>query len=117
MKNLKQILFDKKMKQEFSIKDGIMTVDESSCDGCGQCIDTCPQSAISMTTLSADDVKNLSFKGRLKVRIKGNQKAMINPDVCTSCGLCIKQCHEFAIHKVERQRQTFSSHCKEELAV
>lgn len=102
MKNLKQILFDKKMKQELSIKDGIMAVSESSCDGCGQCIDTCPQSAISMITLAAD-VKKLSFKGRLKVRFKGNQKAKINPDVCTSCGLCIKQCHEFAIHKVERQ--------------
>lgn len=117
MKNLKQIFFDRKMKHELRIKDGIVTVDESSCDGCGQCIDTCPQSAIRMITLSADDVKNLSFKGRLKVRFKGNQKAMINPDACSSCGLCIKQCHEFAIHKVERQGQTFSSYGKEELAV
>ena len=94
-----------------------MTVDESSCDGCGQCIDACPQSAKNMITLSADDVKSLSFKGRLKVRIKGNQKATINSDVFTSCGLCMKQCHEYAIHKVENQAQTVSSYGNETLAV
>lgn len=117
MRYFKQRLFDKKIEQELSIKDGIMTVDDSSCDGCGHCIDTCPQSAINMKTLSADDVKNLSFNGRLKVRIKGNQKVTINPDVFTSCGLCMKQCHEFAIHRVGRQGQTVSSYGNEKLAV
>ena len=117
MRNFKKKLFDKQIKQELSIKNGIMIVDESSCDACGHCIDTCPQSAINMKTLSADDVKNLSFKGRLKVRIKGNQKAAINPDVCTSCGLCMMQCHELAIHKVERLGQTVSSNDNEKLAI
>ena len=117
MRDFKKKLFDKQIKQELSIKNGIMIVDESSCDGCGHCIGTCPQSAINMKTLSADDVKNLSFKGRLKVRIKGKQKAAINPEVCTSCGLCMKQCHEIAIHKVERQGQTVLSNGNKKLAV
>lgn len=110
MKNLKQIFFDSKLQQELNIKDGIIKIDESSCDGCGKCVDTCPQSAADMKILSADDIKNMSFKGRLKVWIKGNQKASINPNLCTSCGLCMKQCHEFAIHKVKKQDQVLSSH-------
>ena len=79
----------------------MITVDETSCDGCGSCTEVCPHSAISIKTLSREEIKKLSFKGRLKVRIKGSNKAYINQDVCTTCGLCLKQCHEFAIHKLK----------------
>lgn len=102
MKNFKQQIIAKKLEQELSLKDGIVIVDKSSCDGCGNCVETCPQSAINLIMLSDEEIKKLSFKGRLKVKIKGNNKADINPDLCTSCGLCIKQCHEFAIHKVNK---------------
>lgn len=103
MNKFKQRIIAKKLKQELNIKDGIVVVDESSCDGCGGCIDTCPQSAITMKTLSEKEIKQLSFKGRLKVKIKGSSKANINLDLCTGCGLCMEQCHEFAIHKVEHK--------------
>ena len=101
MKKFKQRIIAKKLEQELSIKDGVVVVDESSCDGCANCIDTCNHSAISMKTLSEKEIRKLSFKGRLKIKIKGNSKANINPDLCTACGLCMKQCHEFAIHKVK----------------
>lgn len=100
MANFKQRMIAKKLEQELSIKNGVVTVDESSCDACGACVDTCPHSAIEIVTLSNEQVKNLSFKGRIKVMIKGNEKAFINQDLCTACGLCMKQCHEFAIHKI-----------------
>lgn len=100
--NFKQRIIAKKIEQELSIKDGIITVDESSCDGCGKCVSTCPISAIHIKTLSKEEVKKLPFKGRLKVWIKGRSKAHINYQLCTTCGLCMKQCHEFAIHKVEQ---------------
>lgn len=100
MANLKQRIIADKLKQELSIKNGIVVIDETSCDGCGDCVDKCPHSAIHIKALSDKEVKNLSFKGRLKVMIKGNNKAIINPDLCTTCGACMKHCHEFAIHKV-----------------
>lgn len=109
MKNFKQKIFNSKLQQELRIKDGIVKVDNSSCDGCGKCIETCPQSAIELKTLSDADIKNLSFKGRLKVWIKGKEKAFISSDLCISCGLCIQQCHEFAIHNVKRQDHINSS--------
>lgn len=103
MMNFKQKLIAKKLEQELSIKHGVVTVDEASCDACGACVETCPHSAIEINPLSDEQVKMLSFKGRLKVKIKGSDKAHINQDLCTACGLCMKQCHEFAIHKVKKE--------------
>lgn len=88
-----------KLEQELKIKNGIVRVDEVSCDGCGGCVETCPQSAIQIKVLSDAEVQKLPFKGRVKVKVKGNSKAFINFDLCTACGLCMRQCHEFAIHK------------------
>jgi len=100
MKNYKQRIIAKKVKEELSLKDGIISVDQSSCDGFGKCVETCPQSAINLIVLSKEEIKKMSFKGWLKVKIKGPNKATINSDLCVNCGLCMKQCHEFAIHKV-----------------
>jgi len=103
MKKLKQRIIDKKLKEELSIKNGIVTIDEISCDGCGDCVEKCPFDAISIKTFNDKEVKTLPFKGRLKVMIKGNNKAIIHQDLCTACGICMKNCHEFAIHKVKRK--------------
>lgn len=102
MNKFKQRMIAGKLKEELSIKNGIVSVDEVSCDGCGDCIELCPFSAIDMKTLNDKEVKKLPFKGRLKVMIKGSEKAVINQDLCTACGICMKGCHEFAIHKVKR---------------
>ena len=109
MRNLKQKIHSKKLEQELSIKGGVMLVDTTSCDGCGNCIDSCPHSAISTVTLSNEQVKDLPFKGRLKVRLKGANKAFIHPGLCTACGRCMKQCHEFAIHKVKQFKKSYDS--------
>ena len=102
MKNFKQRIIDKKVEQELSVKSGVVTIDLVSCDGCGVCVDVCPFSAIEIKTLSGEEIKSLPFKGRLKVMIKGKEKAFINQDLCRACGLCMKKCHEFAIHKVHK---------------
>ncbi len=99
MKNIKQKIIASKLEQELSIKNGVVIVDEISCDGCGSCVESCPHSAIQIKTLSEEEIKKLPFRGRLKVMAKGPNKAHINPDICTACGFCMKQCHEFAIHK------------------
>jgi len=105
MNKIKQRLISAQLKRELSIKNGVVTVDTVACDGCESCIDVCPHAAIEIITLSKDKIKALPFKGRLKVKIKGNKKAYIKPDKCTSCGRCMKQCHELAIHKTERVPQ------------
>ena len=99
--SFKQKIIVKKLEQELSIKNGVILIDQTSCDACGKCINTCPHAAIKIISLTNEQVKKLSFKGRLKVRIKGKNKANINSDLCIACGLCMIQCHEFAIHKVE----------------
>ncbi|WP_083631361.1 4Fe-4S binding protein [Labilibacter marinus] len=100
MNKFKQSLIAQKLEQELSIKEGIVRVDHSSCDGCESCVSVCPQDAIEIVLLSDKEVKQLPFKGRLKAMLKGKYKASINEGNCTSCGKCMKQCHEFAIHKV-----------------
>lgn len=103
MNQLKQRINKKKLEQELQLKNGKIVIDESSCDGCGSCLETCPHSALTLKILSEEEIQNLSFKGRLKVKIKGNKKAYVsNYDLCTACGLCIKQCHEFAIYKIKK---------------
>lgn len=102
MKDFKKNIILKKVKEELKIKDGRIVVDPSSCDGCQSCISACPHSALSLKELSQVEVKALPFKGRLKVMIKGSTKAYVSDyNKCTACGICMKQCHEFAIHKVQ----------------
>lgn len=108
MKKFKQRIIANKLEQELSIKNGVVVIDEVSCDGCGDCIDSCPHSAIHMKTLSEKEIQKIPFKGWLKVKIKGPKKAYIDQDLCTECGLCMKQCHEFAIHKVKNMAVTLS---------
>ena len=71
----KQKIIAKKVDQELKIKNGIVTVNQTSCDGCGTCIETCPHKAISMITLNDEQINKLPFKGRLKVKIKGAEKS------------------------------------------
>lgn len=103
MNKLKQRLIGKKLEQELSIKNGVVKVDEVACEGCGGCVEECPFDAINMKVLSDQEVKALPFKGRIKVMLKGKEKAIINQDLCTACGLCMKVCPEFAIHKTTNQ--------------
>lgn len=50
------------------------SVDSKLCDGCGECIEICPNEAISL-----DEV------------------AYVNEDECAECGLCVDECPNGAI--------------------
>ena len=60
MKNFKQEIILKKVKEELKIKGGKIEVDQVACDGCKVCIDVCPHDALSMRTLSKEEVKALT---------------------------------------------------------
>ncbi|MBN1602772.1 MAG: 4Fe-4S binding protein [Chitinispirillaceae bacterium] len=57
-------------------KNAFLTVDESSCMGCGECVKVCEADAI--------------------ILIGG--KAVIDPSKCKQCGKCVKVCPNDAIH-------------------
>jgi NAD-dependent dihydropyrimidine dehydrogenase PreA subunit len=50
-------------------------VDESTCTGCGSCVDACSVEALALV----DDI------------------AVVDPDLCVECGVCIDECPAEAI--------------------
>jgi NAD-dependent dihydropyrimidine dehydrogenase PreA subunit len=86
------------MKKNRDRIEDLVHVNMNSCDGCGVCAEVCPNDVFEMILLSDDDIKELSFFGKLKVRIRGNTKSYAaNPGNCTTCGECVSNCHERAI--------------------
>jgi len=59
----------------------IPQVDETSCTGCGKCVNICPVEA--MTLVSANNPKKAKQK-----------KARLNADICLGCGLCARVCKD-----------------------
>jgi NAD-dependent dihydropyrimidine dehydrogenase PreA subunit len=96
--SIKGYLIKLKPQSKRTVSAGEIIINKSSCDGCGVCVDTCPNNVISLKDLSEFEIAGLSFKGRIKVKIKGKRKAYVNNlKSCTSCRLCENSCHEFAI--------------------
>ena len=60
-----------------SILGWIYQVDPAICNGCGNCLGSCPVGAISMH--SGD--------------------AFIDPELCTGCGICVNYCPRGAIYR------------------
>ena len=81
-----------------STADGPVSVNHNACDGCGSCVEVCPMGVFEMIRISEEERKNLSFPGKLKVRIKGTTKSSVAyPEACITCGKCATMCHERAI--------------------
>ena len=75
-----------------------LIINNVSCDGCGVCVQLCPQHVLALIELPDAEIKKLSFLGRLKIRVKGKMKSFVqNSESCNMCGTCIKNCHEHAI--------------------
>ncbi len=55
----------------------IFVVDKAKCNGCGNCLSSCPQGAL---TMSGPD-------------------AYIDPELCDGCGICVNYCPRDAIYK------------------
>ncbi len=74
-----------------SMKDGIANIDPDKCTACGQCVKTCPRSAIKLLPLSA----------KVIVRCRNSDVARVARavcmDACIGCGRCKKECQYEAI--------------------
>ena len=59
-------------------KKQVATVDLKNCNGCERCANDCPYEAISMMPRTDDTAHE--------------QEAVVDPDLCVSCGLCVGAC-------------------------
>jgi Pyruvate/2-oxoacid:ferredoxin oxidoreductase delta subunit len=75
------------VKKRFRPSGWTSMVEESICTGCGDCVEPCPQAAVTLT---------------------GNSTAMINQDYCVGCGICKTKCTADAI-KIRQTRPMLSS--------
>ena len=73
----------------------IPDVNQSTCNGCGKCVDACPVEA--MTLVSSNDPHKPKHK-----------KASINEDICLGCGICVKVCHKNSLHLKSRSQRVIT---------
>ena len=77
-----------------SVKDGVASVNEDLCGGCGLCAKTCPKQVISIVTKKASAVVPCSNKQKGGVARKNCKVA------CIGCSACVRAC-EFGAITVE----------------
>jgi heterodisulfide reductase subunit A len=73
------------MNREEIELDPIKAFIRDNCDACGECVDVCPNGAISVASLDRSTVGT-----RPKI-------AVVNEAICQGCGLCIGACEKDAI--------------------
>jgi NAD-dependent dihydropyrimidine dehydrogenase PreA subunit len=77
-------------------------IDRHLCEGKEDCVRVCPYHVFEVRKLSAQELGELPFFARLKVRVHGSKQAFaVRADACHGCGLCVTSCPEKAI-KLQR---------------
>jgi 4Fe-4S ferredoxin len=73
-------------------------IDRNRCEGKGPCVPICPVGVLAVQTLGPDERKGLSLKGKVKGFVhRWQQAAVVKPQACEGCGLCVSACPEKAI--------------------
>jgi Na+-translocating ferredoxin:NAD+ oxidoreductase RNF subunit RnfB len=67
-------------------------INESTCSGCGKCVDVCPVEAMSI--VSANDPHQPK-----------KRKARLNEEICLGCGLCVRTCSSRSITLVPHPKR------------
>ena len=73
----------------------IPVVDETACNGCGKCVNTCPVEA--MTLVSTNDALHPNHK-----------KAKLDHEMCLGCGLCVRTCPSNGINLESRPERVIT---------
>ena len=68
---------------------------ESTCNGCGKCVNICPVEAMSL--VSANDPEKPTRK-----------KALLNEVTCLGCGLCVKACNKDSLFLKSRKKRVIT---------
>ncbi len=73
-------------------------IDRNRCEGKGDCVRVCPVHVFAIATLPKEARAGLSLRGRIKGMVhRWQQAAIVHPDLCEACGLCVQACPEDAI--------------------
>jgi len=73
----------------------IPTIDDTTCTGCGKCLQACPIKAIDLIS-NNDAVNNQS------------EKVKINEEICLGCGICVRACPNKSITLERRKEQVIT---------
>ncbi|MCX6142552.1 MAG: 4Fe-4S binding protein [Ignavibacteriales bacterium] len=73
----------------------IPVIDESTCNGCGKCVDVCPVEAMGL--VSAGDPNH-----------KKRKRARIDEELCLGCGVCVRSCREESLRLKERAQRVIT---------
>lgn len=88
----------RKIKRKEVPAPGEIRININACDGCGRCVMICPEDVFSLREISEQEIEEMPFLGRMKVKIKRKNKSFTaQPEKCTRCSLCENKCHEQAI--------------------
>lgn len=80
-------------------------VDRNRCEAKGDCVRVCPYDVFEIRSLTTEQRKQLSLRGKLKAWAHGGQQAsVIRPEACQACSLCVEACPEKAIKLVRAVR-------------
>jgi len=73
-------------------------IDRNRCEGKEECVKVCPYDVFTMGTVTPEQRKGLSLRGKLKgYAHRWKQAFATNADACQACGLCVSVCPEKAI--------------------
>lgn len=76
----------------------VPVIDRNRCEAKADCVQVCPYQVFEIRTLTAEERKDLSLPGRLKLFVHGGKQAFaVRAEVCRACGLCVRACPEKAI--------------------
>ena len=73
----------------------IPELEETTCNGCGKCVDICPVEAMSLVST------NDPHKPKRK-------KASLNEETCLGCGLCVKVCNKNSLQVRSREQRVIT---------
>jgi 2-oxoglutarate ferredoxin oxidoreductase subunit delta len=77
--------------EHLKIPRGNIQIIKERCKGCGFCVEYCPQNVLEVS-------EEFNSKGYHPPYVKDG-------DGCVSCGLCEMLCPEFAIYRMEEERE------------
>jgi ferredoxin len=84
-----------------------VTVQQSTCTGCGLCVKRCPMGALHLTDAPAVKGRKTTVTGKdgrqRELTNKAGKVAELNPERCIGCGVCAYKCQSQSLTLARNQ--------------